>query len=214
MFTYDAAVTPPWQPQAPAPIRIDFAKSGLRALIVGLPLLGILTALFVMVTVAHDSPVGVRLIGGFFTLVFGGLFFTMLATATKALRPHGIAIDHQGVWFWGPAVNTVIGWGDIHAVGVGYKVSAAPGLYNAAVQPRRGHALEIYSAGRPLDQVTPALRAAQEQPPYPNLPPVRYRMILPGGAGTTARVEAAVCGFAPQRWAGVYQRAWHRSPRA
>jgi hypothetical protein len=57
-----------------------------------------------------------------------------------------------------------------------------------------------------LNQLNPALQCVQERPPYPNLPPVRYRLKFPDAAGILKEIEYGVRTFAPQRWVGIQRR--------
>lgn len=187
---------------------------------VGLPLTGLFGGLACAGVISPErvltggSPGALRVMSGLCTALFGGIFLLLLVNARAMTRSQGLIVDRNGIsLFQGDAV-TPIGWEGIVGIGIGYKVSPAPRAAGNLIRTREGFALEIYSTGRPPSDLSPRFRSVAEAPPYPHLPPIRYRMMLPPFDDVPGRVAQAVQTFAPHLWIGEYQREWHRLPGA
>jgi hypothetical protein len=224
-------------------IWIDYSRSGNRVLFLGLPLFGGLSLLLVWATLFPDKgltgvdPATGRVMSGLCAAGSIAVVLMLLATILRMKRKPGLLIDARGVtWRMAapegsgdgdtalgdtavtdtPVTDTpvtdnpvTVGWHEVVAVGIGYK---RPPLSLAPLA--QGYMLEFYPANPMLDGRLPQLHRVEEAPPRPDLPPMRYRMLLPPLANVPAEVGRAVQTFAPHLWIGIYQREWHRLPAA
>ncbi|MGH3729201.1 MAG: hypothetical protein ACRDTU_10680, partial [Micromonosporaceae bacterium] len=157
-----------------------------------------------------DNTAGAWMAGGC-GCMFGGLFLMALVSIPSMLRKRGLDLDKHGITLWEAETRMLFPWQELAAVGVGYKISPAPGQM---VRPKQGQALEIYSSGYAFEQRFPkaADLVVTETPPHSGLPGHRYRIMLPPFDGAAGQAEHGVRSFAPHLWLGHYQREWHRIP--
>jgi hypothetical protein len=202
------------QPIAPAPDAVWSRFGDKRHLVVvfiGVLVFGGLTALGVN---AFGGFEGVeKVIGGIITGMFAaGLLFCALAAVLFPFRRHrlpGVAVDAAGVWWYRERRATLVAWGEIAGVGVGYlQAPAAAVVGGASPGQRKNFALEVFLRAPDLPEGS-TLRtwSVAEPAPTPGLPDGRLRFVVPTG-GDRHDLHAAVERHAPGLWVGEYEREW------
>lgn len=135
------------------------------------------------------------------------------AVLTGGNRTPRYVADQEGPAIWCGKGSAEVGWDQLVAVGLSFKVSPRWRPTGPLWRPHEAQAPELYV--RAPDPLTVCPRAKllliTEPPPHPDLPPVRLRMVY-GSLLSGESIEADLGPRLGQRWLGTYQRAWRRMP--
>lgn len=120
-----------------------------------------------------------------------------------------LRIDERGLTFVVGAERAELPWTSLDGVGISYYV-ATTRSGKKLHQPQ----LDVfqdptYSSNR--NQILTGLHRT-ERPPTPQLPPERYRLMLPAADDVHRTIENAVRGYRPPLWLGWFERTRSDSP--
>ena len=215
---------------APDAHRLDLGRLGAITLVVGIALTGPLGWACGYAVVTDPDP-AVKAIAGFFGLLFGGLCLLFIGNFWRVTRPRGIVVGAAGIWFWHGTSWDLVRWTQAARVGLSYEMppelptiggpmahlkARVSGwlkdrIYGALrVTDKRGIALEIVPMREEdLAKLPGLLRyRAKEPAPMPGLPPVRWRVALPGGYHSFEKLVTAGERFGGHTWEGWFRRQW------
>lgn len=210
--------------------RLDLGRLGAITLVVGILLTGPLGWACGYAVVTDPDPAA-KGIAGFFGLLFGGLCVLFIANFWRVTRPRGIVVDAAGIWFWHGTSWDVVRWTQAARVGLSYEMPpelptiGGPVTHLKAkvsgwlkdrvfgalrVTDKRGIALEIVPMREEELRELPRLVRYRAKDPAPTsgLPPVMWRVRLPGGYHSFEKLVAAGERFGGHAWEGWFRRQW------
>jgi hypothetical protein len=210
--------------------RLDLGRLGAITLVVGILLTGPLGWACGYAVFTDPDPVA-KAIAGFFGLLFGGLCVLFTANFWRVTRPRGVVVDAAGIWFWHGTSWDLVRWTQAARVGLAYEMppelptiggpaahlkATVSGwlkdrIYGALrITDKRGIALEIVPMREEELLELPRLKRYRAKDPaqLPGLPPVRWRVGLPGGYHSFANLIAAGERFGGHTWEGWFRRQW------
>jgi hypothetical protein len=201
-------------------IEVDLARGSGKALLVLLPLLlGLCSASVYAAVDAHDRSV--LIVGCCFAAFFGVLLCGVVKAIPRLVQPRGLVFDARGVHFWRGSAWDLLPWEDVAAIGVGYEQPPrVPTLSLSRYLARKmldelnigkwtNICVEIFpdSPARTLERHPALARYRRQQaPPFPQLPPQRWRLPLPPLSDLGHQVGKGVEAFQPRRWVGWFER--------
>jgi hypothetical protein len=221
------AAEPTFSPDAH---RLDLGRLGMITLVVGIVLSGPLAWACGYAVVTDPDP-AVKWIAGFFGLFFGGLCLLFIVNFWRVTRPRGIVVDAAGIWFWHGTSWDLVRWTQAARVGLSYEMPPSmptiggPLAHLKAkvsgwlkdwvfgllrVTDKRGIALEIVPMREEgLGDLPRLLRYRAKDPaPTPGVPPVMWRVRLPGGYHSFEKLITAGERFGGHTWEGWFRRQW------
>jgi hypothetical protein len=216
----------PLQPDA---VVLDLGRASRRSIVVAVVLLALLTAGGVYAAADTDDH-ATRVVGIVIATFFGGALWSALRVFRVMAQARTVAFDRSGVHYGQGGGWTTLPWDRLAAVGVGYELPPSqPNVATSVDAAISGFVLDKVTEATKIDRRSVALELYPRDPadvdrhralaryrkegagPRPDLPPVRWRLLLPPVGSGVGTIERGVTTFAPHVWLGWFQRPWSGS---